>query len=285
MASSLEGGVGFTAACVQLCSGRNEDANIEICCHLVDEAALQGANFIMTPEMTALMERDRDALYVALAPEEASRSLEVFRERARHHGVWLLVGSLAIKNEAGRACNRSFLVTPEGDIAARYDKIHMFDVNLENSGVYRESNSYDAGDKAVISALPWGRVGMTVCYDVRFPGLYRMLAQAGADFLSVPSAFTEETGKVHWHILLRARAIETGCYVFAPAQAGLHEDGRRTYGHSLIVGPWGDIIAEAEDENGVQAPCVITARIDPEEVIKARTRIPSLRHDRPISAP
>jgi predicted amidohydrolase len=174
--------------------------------------------------------------------------------------------------------NRSFLIDPKGAVRARYDKIHMFDVDLGKGEVYRESKSYAAGTKAVTARLPWGRLGMTVCYDLRFPQLYRALAQEGADFLSVPSAFTRPSGSAHWHVLLRARAIETGCFVFAPAQCGVHEGGRKTYGHSLIVDPWGEVLADGGNEPGF-----ITARIEPERVIEARRRIPSLDHDRRFS--
>ncbi len=190
----------------------------------------------------------------------------------------MLVGSLPIKIAVDKLANRSFLITPEGTVAARYDKIHMFDVNLGNGESYRESKNFGPGEKAVGCDLPWGRLGMTVCYDLRFPHLYRALAKTGASFLSVPSAFTKPTGDAHWHVLLRARAIESGAFVFAPAQGGRHENGRETYGHSLIIAPWGEVIAEAGTE-----PCVIMAEIDPAKVTEARGRVPSLTHDRPFT--
>ena len=175
--------------------------------------------------------------------------------------------------------NRSTLIGPDGAIAARYDKIHMFDADLDGGESYRESGTYNSGDQAVVAGLPWGRLGMTICYDIRFPNLYRALAQKGADFISVPSAFTQQTGEVHWHVLLRARAIETGCFIMASGQGGLHEIGRNTYGHSLIVSPWGAVIAEAQGTNS----CVILADINVDDVAAARARVPSLRHDRPFA--
>jgi predicted amidohydrolase len=179
-----------------------------------------------------------------------------------------------------RLANRSFLIAPDGGIAARYDKIHMFDVELEGGESYRESNAFHPGEAAVLASLPWGVLGMTICYDLRFPHLYRALAQAGADFLSIPSAFTVPTGRAHWHVLMRARAIETGCFVFSPAQWGEHAEGRKTYGHSLIVAPWGEILAEADDGTGF-----ITADVDPVKITESRRKVPSLSHDRPFTAP
>jgi predicted amidohydrolase len=193
-------------------------------------------------------------------------------------GLWLHVGSLAIRVAEAKAANRAFLFAPDGRIAARYDKIHMFDVDLPSGEVYRESKNYQPGEAAVTARLPWGVLGITTCYDLRFPEQYKALALAGADFLAVPAAFTKQTGEAHWHVLLRARAIETGCFVFAAAQGGMHENGRATYGHSLIISPWGDVLAEAGDEPGI-----ITAEIDTGEVRIARERIPALTHVRPIS--
>ena len=190
-------------------------------------------------------------------------------------GIYIHIGSLAIKLSADRAVNRSFLIDPKGEIAARYDKIHMFDVDLADGESYRESRNYRPGESAVLADLPWGRLGLTICYDLRFPALYRALAEAGATMLAIPSAFTKQTGEAHWHVLMRARAIENGCFVFAAAQGGKHENGRETYGHSLIVDPWGRIIAEGGTEPGV-----VMAEIDPAEVTNARARIPSLQHGR-----
>jgi predicted amidohydrolase len=200
----------------------------------------------------------------------------ILRELAHKLGIFVHIGSLAIKLSKERAANRSFLIDPKGEIVARYDKIHMFDVDLGNGESYRESNSYRPGESAVLADLPWGRMGLTVCYDLRFPALYRALAEAGATMLTIPSAFTRKTGEAgHWHVLVRARAVENGCFVFAAAQGGKHENGRETYGHSLIVDPWGRILAEGDSE-----PSVVMAEIDPAEVAKARGRIPSLEHGR-----
>ncbi len=270
----------FTAACVQITARREFAPNIEATSTLVRRARDAGADLIMTPEITGMFEPKRD-LHLAKATDEAANpALTAFRELARETGAWLLVGSLAIKLEAARLANRSFLLAPDGAVAARYDKIHMFDVDLKNGESYRESALYRPGDSAILAPLPWGTLGMTVCYDLRFPYLYRALAQAGADFLSIPSAFTVPTGRAHWHVLQRARAIENGCFVFAPAQCGEHAEGRRTYGHSLIVDPWGEVLADAGEAIGF-----VTAEIDPAKVAEARRMVPSLRHDRVIPTP
>ena len=213
-----------------------------------------------------------------MTAEEADVSLARCQELARSLGIYLHIGSLAIGISPDRAINRSFLIGPEGNVLASYDKIHMFDIDLEGGESYRESANYQPGETAVISDLPWGRIGLTICYDLRFPALYRALAESGAAFLTVPSAFTRKTGEAHWHTLLRARAIETGCFVFAAAQAGLHENKRETYGHSLIVGPWGEVLAEG----GVE-PGVFLAKIDPAKVETARKSVPSLQHGRRFS--
>jgi predicted amidohydrolase len=207
-------------------------------------------------------------------------ALPAFCTLANELDIWLLVGSLAIKVSDKKTANRSFLIGPDGRIAARYDKIHLFDVNLPSGETYRESNTVAAGNDAVVANLPWARIGLSVCYDLRFPQLYRTLAKAGAEILTVPSAFTETTGKAHWHVLVRARAIENACFVMAPAQGGEHSNGRRTYGHSLIVGPWGEIIAEGDTEPGI-----VAAEIDLGEIGAARSRVPALSHDRPYNPP
>ena len=199
---------------------------------------------------------------------------------AKDLGIWLSVGSLAIKVAADKVANRSFLMGPDGRIHARYDKIHMFDVELPNGETYEESRNYRPGGEAVVADTPFGRLGLTICYDLRFPHLYRALAKAGASYLTVPSAFTQVTGEAHWHVLLRARAIETGCFVFAAAQSGTHENGRKTFGHSLIVGPWGEVLADGGTQTGV-----VTADIDPARVSEARGRIPALQHDRDFGLP
>jgi predicted amidohydrolase len=242
---------------------------------LIEQAKRSGADYVLTPEMTNIMESSRQRLFSAIVEEEQDTSLATFREVARTLSIYLHVGSLAIKVSPDKAANRSFLIDPHGEIVMRYDKIHMFDVDLPNEESYRESANFRAGETAVLADLPWGRLGFTVCYDLRFPALYRALAEAGATMLSVPAAFTRQTGEAHWHVLLRARAIENGAFVFAAAQGGKHENGRETFGHSLVVDPWGRIIAEGGTEPGV-----ILAEIDPAEVATARARIPSLQHGR-----
>jgi predicted amidohydrolase len=268
----------FRAALVQLRSGREIAPNLAIAEELIRSAAAKGAQFVQTPENTALMELSTERLFAQIRPEAETEALPLFSRLARELGVWLHIGSLAIRVGETKAANRAFLFAPSGEIVARYDKIHMFDVDLPSGESYRESKNYRPGEHAVTAALPWGVLGITTCYDLRFPEQYKALALAGADFLAVPAAFTKQTGEAHWHVLLRARAIETGCYVFAAAQGGMHENGRATYGHSVIISPWGDVLAEAGDDPGV-----ITAEIDPAQVGTARARIPALTHVRPIS--
>jgi deaminated glutathione amidase len=270
----------FTAACVQMTSEREFEPNIRAAGNLIRRARDAGADLIMTPEITGMFEPQRDRHLAKATDEAANPVLAAFRELARETGAWLLLGSTPIKVEAERLANRSFLIAPDGALAARYDKIHMFDVDLEKGESYRESALYRPGDAAALAALPWGTLGMTICYDLRFPYLYRALAQAGADFLSIPAAFTVPTGKAHWHVLQRARAIETGCFVFAPAQWGEHADGRKTYGHSLIVDPWGEVLADAGERVGF-----VTAEIDPAKIAEARRMVPALRHDRKVAPP
>lgn len=265
----------FTAACVQLRCGQEMGANIDAAETLIREAAASGADYILTPEQTALMELRSKNLFAQIQREEDDEGLRRFRNLAADLNVWLHIGSLAIRLSDSKAANRSFLIDPSGSVTARYDKIHMFDVDLPNGEIYRESQNYQAGGTAVLADLPWGKIGMSVCYDLRFAALYRTLAKSGAGFLAIPAAFTRQTGEAHWHVLQRARAIETGSFVFAAAQGGIHENGRQTYGHSLIVSPWGEILAEAGTE-----PCVISAEIDPQAVVDARKRIPALTHDR-----
>lgn len=265
----------FRAACVQLCSSGDVEENIRIASALIREATARGADFVATPENTALMAPDGGAKLDKCVPEHRDPALAKFRLLAEELRIWLLVGSLAIKVSETKTANRSFLIDPNGAISARYDKVHLFDVDLPDGEAYRESNTVAGGDRAVLATLPWGELGLSICYDLRFPQLYRRLAQGGATILAVPSAFTETTGKAHWHVLLRARAIENGAFVIAPAQAGTHMNGRQTYGHSLIVAPWGEILAEAGTEPGV-----IVADIDPAAAKVARERVPSLRHDR-----
>jgi predicted amidohydrolase len=276
----------FTAACVQFSAARDYEPNIRMVSELVRRARDAGADLVLTPENTGLME-PIGRLRREKARDEANHPvLAALREVARETGAWLLLGSVAIDiaHEPGipegerRLANRSYLIDAAGGIVARYDKIHMFDVDLAGGESYRESNAFRPGGEAALAATPWGVLGMTVCYDLRFPQLYRALAQAGADFLAIPSAFTVPTGTAHWHVLLRARAIENGCWVFAPAQCGEHAEGRRTYGHSLIVDPWGAVLADAAEGVGI-----VTARIDAGRIAEARRMVPSLNHDRPFA--
>jgi predicted amidohydrolase len=278
----------FTAACIQFTSARDYDPNIRVVSDLVRRARDAGADFVLTPENTGLTEPVGKLRREKARGEADHPVLAALRDVARETGAWLLIGSLAIdlSREPGtaegerRLANRSYLIDAGGGIVARYDKIHMFDVDLAGGESYRESNAFRPGERTGLAETPWGVLGMTVCYDLRFPHLYRALAQAGADFLAIPSAFTVPTGKAHWHVLMRARAIENGCFVFAPAQWGEHAEGRRTYGHSVIVDPWGEVLADAGEGVGI-----VSARIDPAAIGKARRMVPSLRHDRPFTSP
>jgi deaminated glutathione amidase len=276
----------FRVGLVQMRSGRVPARNLESAAALIREAKSAGADYVLTPEMTNILENSRESLFAAIVPEEKDPSLAAFRTLARELGLYLHIGSLAIEVLPEKAMNRSFLIDPKGEIVARYDKIHMFDVDLAGGESYRESHSYRSGELAVAADLPWGRIGLTICYDLRFPALYRALAEAGASFIAIPAAFTQQTGEAHWHILTRARAIENGCFIFAAAQGGRHEHGRETFGHSIVVDPWGRVIAEGGSEPGV-----IMADIDPSLVATVRARIPSLQHGRrfelvePISEP
>lgn len=265
----------FRVGLVQMRSTRTPKDNLDAAAALIREAKAAGADYVQTPEMTNVMEVRREALFAVLQEEEQDASLAAFRSLARELKIFLHVGSLAIKVGPERAANRGFLIDPVGEIAARYDKIHMFDVDLANGESYRESRTYRPGEIAVLSDLPWGRLGLSICYDLRFPALYRALAETGASFLAIPSAFTRQTGEAHWQVLMRARAIENGCFVLAAAQGGRHENGRETYGHSIVVDPWGQVLAEADAEPGV-----ILAEIDPAAIAVARGRIPSLEHGR-----
>ncbi|MBV9349117.1 MAG: carbon-nitrogen hydrolase family protein [Pseudolabrys sp.] len=265
----------FKAALIQMRTGVTPAANLDAAVKLIGEAKAAGADYVQTPEITNIFESNRERLFEKIAAEENDTFLAAMRELAKKLEIYLHIGSMAVRVSPDKAANRSFLIDPRGDIAARYDKIHMFDVEIGDGHSYRESRNYRPGDLAVLADLPWGRLGLTVCYDLRFPALYRALAEAGASFLAIPSAFTQRTGEAHWHVLMRARAIENGAYVLAAAQGGKHENGRDTYGHSLIVDPWGKVVAEAGQEPGI-----IVAEIDPAAVAKARTAIPSLQHGR-----
>ena len=270
----------FTVACVQMTSGPEPAGNIAAAGALIRAAKAQGAALVMTPETTNMIAPGRRHMMERARHEADDPAVSAFRALAAELGVWLLVGSLVLRDSEEKAVNRSLLIGPDGAIAARYDKIHMFDVEIPDGQSYRESKAYAAGGRAVTADLPWGRLGLTVCYDLRFPRLYRSLAKAGARFLTVPSAFTRFTGEAHWHVLLRARAVETGCFVFAPAQCGEHAGGRQTYGHSLIVAPWGEVLADGGEEPGI-----VLAEIDPARVDTARAMIPALGHDRDFAGP
>lgn len=270
----------FTVGLVQMSSTNRRAENMKSAEVLIRHAVTRGAEMVLTPEMTPLLELDRTALLGKIYSQDDDPSLPVFQALAKELNIWLVIGSMAIK-VGDKIANRCFVISPDGRIIAHYDKIHMFDVDLPGGEQYRESRSYQAGAQAVVTATPWGNMGLSICYDLRFPHLYRMLSQAGACMLTVPAAFTAQTGKAHWHILLKARAIENGAFIFAPAQTGSHVNAkgnsRNTYGRSLLVDPWGDII----DDGGVDVG-VMVAEIDLSLVEKARSRIPSLSHDRAI---
>jgi predicted amidohydrolase len=270
----------FKAACVQLNAGNDLAANMHAAAAAVREAAAQGAQLIALPEYAALLDGSGRVMRENSYVEAAHPALAGFRELARETSAWLLAGSLTVKLDDAMMANRSYLLAPDGTIAAAYDKIHMFDVTLPSGKVIRESSAYRPGNRAVLAATPWGALGMTVCYDLRFPQLFRALARAGALFLAVPSSFQRETGVAHWHALLRARAIENLAYVIAPAMCGEHPGNRSTYGHSLIIDPWGRIVAELGDEPGI---CY--ADIDPAEVLRVRAMLPALTHDREFTPP
>ncbi len=268
------------AACVQITAGRDVAANVETASRLIRAAAADGARLIATPEMTSLMERDKKAMRPKIRTEEEDQALPAFRALAAELGVHLLIGSLPIDVGQDRLANRAFLIDPAGAIKARYDKIHMFDVDLPGGESFRESASYRPGERAVVAEVEGAKLGLTICYDLRFAALYRRLAQGGAEILAVPAAFTKITGEAHWHVLQRARAIETGCFVIAPGQTGTHEDGRQTFGHSLIIDPWGVVLADGGTEVGF-----VAADLDLDLVAMARGRIPALKHDRLFEGP
>ncbi len=270
----------FRAACVQVTAGRELQPNIETALRLGREARRMGADLITYPENVTMIEPvAADAIRKAL-PEAEHPAIPAFRALARETGAWILGGSLSIRLNETKYANRSLLFDPAGNVAARYDKLHLFDVDLAGGERYRESERIVPGDRAVTAPTPWGVLGLTICYDLRFPQLYRAMANAGAMMFTVPAAFTEQTGRAHWHILLRARAIECGAFVIAAAQCGTHAQGRRTFGHSLIVDPWGEVLADGGESEGV-----IVAEIDPAKSAEARRRIPALQHDRPFSGP
>jgi len=276
----MTGPVTFKAACIQLRSSGDVAENIRVTSDLVRQAAASGARFIATPENTNIMAQDNRAKLAATFDEANDLSLPAFSALAKTLNVWLSIGSLHIKVSDTKTANRSFLFAPDGTVRARYDKIHLFDVTVATGESYRESSQVEGGHQAVLADTDFGPLGMTVCYDLRFPQLYRRLAHKGAFAFTIPSSFTVPTGEAHWHVLMRARAIENGAFVIAAAQGGLHANGRKTYGHSLIVAPWGEVLAEAGTD-----PCVIVAEIDPALVAEAREKVPSLEHDRDFSGP
>lgn len=267
----------FRAALLQITSGPDPATNAQHNAALVKEAAIGGADFVMLPEVCNMMEPDRSVLREKVRTEDEDETIELLRETAAKAGVWVLIGSAVIapNGPKGKFANRSLLIDSAGEIQGRYDKMHLFDVNVGSDDVYRESDTYQGGDKLALVETPWGPVGMTVCYDLRFPHLYRDYAKAGAVMLTIPSAFTRPTGAAHWHVLLRARAIECGAFVFAPAQTGDHPGGRKTYGHGLAVDPWGKVLIDQGEEPGIAY-----AEIDAELATAARLRIPALQHDR-----
>ncbi|MFC3325648.1 carbon-nitrogen hydrolase family protein [Mesorhizobium cantuariense] len=266
----------FKAAAIQMRSGESPERNAVDLERLVREAASQGATYIQTPEMTGALIRDKQARAASFTSQDKDIVVSTARKLAKELGIFLHIGSTAILRADGKLANRALLFGPDGAMLATYDKIHMFDVDLDNGESWRESAAYEPGTEAVVTEIKGAKLGFAVCYDLRFPQLFRAEALAGADLLSVPAAFTRQTGEAHWHVLLRARAIENGAYVVAAAQGGLHEDGRETYGHSLIVDPWGRIIAEAAHDE----PAVIIAEIDPAQSLAARKKIPNLKNAR-----
>lgn len=276
----------FKAACAQTTSGPDVQANIDHAADLVRRARDAGADFIGLPEVVNVMDLNKKALAAKTTFEADDITLAAMRDLARETGAWILIGSLVVKHEgaaddAGRPkfANRSILIDDGGEVRARYDKIHMFDVDLDGGESYRESKAYEPGGHSTLADTPWAKLGMTICYDLRFPHLYRGLAQACAGAFAIPAAFTRPTGRAHWHVLMRARAIENAAFVIAPAQCGEHGGGRETYGHSLIVDPWGEVLADGGEEPGI-----VIAEIDMAKVDEARAKVPSLRHDRDYRA-
>lgn len=264
-------------ACVQNTASRDIGANVEWVCARIDDAVAGGARFVALPETVGLIEPVNAQIPASTYRESDDIGLAAFRDRARQHGVMILVGSQLIR-DGESIFNRCFVLDSAGEIRARYDKLHMFDIELQNGEAYRESDAIMHGDRAVIVETPLGRLGLSICYDLRFGALYRALAHAGAEMITIPAAFTQTTGKAHWHTLVRARAIETGAFVIAPNQCGHHCDRRYSYGHSLIVDPWGEVLADGGPEPGV-----VYADIDLAQVEKVRARIPSLKNERPFT--
>lgn len=270
----------FKVACLQNCAANDMAANLSQIERLARAAVDAGAELVLAPEFYCVLEPSDGDYFANGFSAEEHPAIDHAKQLVADLGVWMVLGSIPVRHTAGKVHNRCLVINPNQEIVATYDKIHLFDVAIKDGQEYRESSSVQPGERAAIAELPWGKLGLSICYDIRFPHLYRSLGQAGADFISVPAAFTAKTGAAHWHTLVRARAIETGCYVFAPGQCGQRPWGRRTYGHSLIVSPWGEVLADAGEDEGF-----VVAEIDPQEVIKARRMIPALSHDRPISGP
>jgi predicted amidohydrolase len=264
------------AACIQLRSGKSISDNTGQAAQLIRAAAGDGATFVQTPEMSNLLVKSREDLFARISVPERDLFLQTACRLASELRIFLHVGSLAVLTENGKAANRGFLIAPNGSILASYDKIHMFDVDLPNGESWRESATYEAGGQTVVADLPFARLGLAICYDIRFPAIFRTQSRSGAEILTAPAAFTRQTGKAHWHVLQRARAIENGAFVVSAAQGGLHEDGRETFGHSLVVDPWGNVIAELDHDE----PGYVLADIDTAAVEKARTRIPAIANER-----
>jgi deaminated glutathione amidase len=267
----------LTIGLVQTTTGIDPDVEAPALAAAVATLAGQGADIVFMPEMAGLLDRDRQRAAQHIRSEADDPVLAAVCAAARAHGIWVHLGSLALNGRDGRFANRGFLIDAEGAIRARYDKIHLFDVTLPGGESYRESAAYAPGAEAVCAATPWGPLGLTICYDLRFPALHRALAEAGAVMLAVPAAFTKTTGEAHWHVLLRARAIETGCFVIAAAQTGIHADGRTTFGHSIVVAPWGEVLLDMGT-----APGTAVCTIDLAAVAAARGKVPALDHARPF---
>ncbi len=270
----------LVAACIQTNAGPEIAANLDYLAEAIKEARRRGAELIALPENVSMMVKGRDKLFARAKSESEHPAVPFFCRVAKETGAWIIGGSLAIIFGDGRLANRCYIFNPQGEIAGYYDKIHMFDADVGGNETYHESASFHPGDRAVVVDTPWGKIGLTICYDMRFPHLYRALAKAGASIIAVPAAFTVPTGQAHWHVLLRARAIETGAFILAPAQCGEHDGNRKTFGHSLIIDPWGKILAESGDKTGV-----IVAELDLNKVSESRRMLPSLQHDRPFEKP
>lgn len=269
----------FKVACIQLCSDNDIEANLKKASKLIRQATEDGAKLVLTPENVVLMSEGGKDLFSKSFSQDKHPAISEFCKLAKSLNIWLLVGSITIKSEnKEKLYNRSLLIDNKGNVIEHYDKIHLYDVQVEGGETHNESKHYEYGKHLKLAKTPWGKLGMTVCYDLRFPHLFRSLAQGGADFISIPSAFTKFTGQSHWEVLLRSRAIENGCYIFAPAQTGDHPKNRETYGHSMIIDPWGKILADAGEDEGY-----IIVEIDTEKVKHIRSSLPSLKHDQDFS--